>query len=132
MNGSAEFEANAAVREPLKVVRRLYDASNARDVAGAAELLSPAVRWASFGKSPPVDGPQDLQATLAGGASGGTWMLSPLTVDLLACVVDHVIALSRPTGPHGEAEPERLEVWTLRDGKAVHYRGYPLEAGLAC
>lgn len=78
-----------------------------------------------------IDGPQDLQPTLAGGASGGTWMLSPLTVDLLVCVVDHVIALSRPTGPHGESEPERLEVWTLRDGKAAHYRGYPLDAELA-
>jgi hypothetical protein len=39
---------------------------------------------------------------------------------LLVCVVDHVIGLSRSSSPHGEAEPERLEVWTLRDGKAVH------------
>ena len=131
MNGSAEFEANPAAREPLKVVRRLYHAWNAGDVAGAAELLSPAVRWESFGTSPPVDGPQGLQATLAGGSSGGTWMLSPVTLELLVCVVDHVIAFSRRSSPHGEAGPERLEVWTLRDGNAVRYRGYPLEEGLA-
>jgi ketosteroid isomerase-like protein len=131
MNGSADFEANPAAREPLKVVRRLYDAWNAGNVADAAELLSPAVRWESFGTSPPVQGPQGLQATLAGGSSGATWTPSPLTVDLLTCVIDHVIAFSRRTDPHGEAEAERLEVWTVRDGKAVHYRGYPLEEGLA-
>jgi ketosteroid isomerase-like protein len=129
MNGSADFEASPAAREPLKVVRRLYDAWNA--VADAAELLSPGVRWESFGASPPVQGPQGQQATLAGGSSGGTWTLSRVTVDLLVCVVDHVIVFSRRSGPHGEAAAERLEVWTLRDGKAVHYRGYPLEEGLA-
>ena len=77
-----------------------------------------------------LDGPQGLQATLAGGSSGGTWMLLPVAVDLLVCVVDHVIAFSRRSGPQGEAAAERLEVWTLRDRRAVHYRGYPLE-GLA-
>lgn len=121
MNGSAGSES---AHEPLEVVRRLYRAWNAGDVAGAAGLLSPAVRWESFGASPPEDG---MQATLVGGGSHGTWMLSPVTVDLLVCVVDHVIAFTR----RAEAEAERIEVWTLRDGKAVHYRGYPLDEGLA-
>jgi ketosteroid isomerase-like protein len=112
-------------------VRRLYRALNAGDVARAAELLSAAVRWESFGASSPVDGPSGLRATVAGGASGGTWMLAPVTVDLLVCVVDHVIACSRRSSPHGEAEAERLEVWTVRDGRAVHYRGYGLDDGLA-
>jgi ketosteroid isomerase-like protein len=118
MNGSAGSES------PLGVVRRLYRAWNAGDVAGAAELLAPGVRWESFGASPPEDG---MQATLAAGSSHGTWMLSPGTVDLLVCVVDHVIAFTR----RAEAEAERIEVWTLRDGRAVHYRGYPLDEGLA-
>jgi ketosteroid isomerase-like protein len=123
MNESAGFEST---REPLEVVRRLYLAWNAGDVAGAAELLSPAVRWESFGASPPEEGPQGLEATLAG-SSHGTWM----TIDLLVCVVDHVIAFTRRGSPHGDAEAERLEVWTLHDGRAVHYRGYPLDEGLA-
>lgn len=131
MNGSAESEANPAARAPLAVVRRLYDAWNAGDVAGAAALLSPAVRWESFDTSRPVDAPQGMPATLAGGSSGGTWRLSPVTVELLLCVVDHVIALSRRSGPQGEADAQRLELWTLRDGTAVHYRGYPLDEGLA-
>ena len=131
MNGSADLEANPAAREPLEVVRSLYHAWNAGDVAGAAELLSPAVRWETFGTSPPEAGPRGLQATLAGGSSGGTWMLSPVTVDLLVCVVEHAIAFTRRSGPHGEADVERLEVWTVRAAKAVHYRGYPLEEGLA-
>jgi ketosteroid isomerase-like protein len=131
MNGPAGFEASPPAHEPLEVVRRLYLAWNAGNVAGAAELLSPAVRWESFGASPPEDGPQGLQATLAGGSSQGTWMLSPVTVELLVCVVDHVIAFSRRGSPHGEDEADRLEVWTLREGKAVHYRGYPLDEGLA-
>ena len=50
-----------------------------------------------------------------------------MAIDLLVGVVDHVIAFSRRSG----AEPERIEIWTLRDGKAVHYRGYPLDEGLA-
>jgi ketosteroid isomerase-like protein len=126
VNGSAEFELNTAARERLEVVRGLYRAWNSGDVAGAAELLSASVRWETFGSSSPVHEPQGLRATLA----GGTLMPSPMAVDLLVCVLDHVIAVSRPTGAHGEPEPERLEVWTLRDGKAVHYRGYPLDAGL--
>ena len=120
-----ELDANPPAHAPLALVRRLYRAWNAGDVAGAAELLSPAVRWESFGSSPPPDGPDGLRATLAGG-SGGTWMLSPVTIDLLVCVVDHVIAFSRR-----QAEVARLEVWTLHEGKVVHYRGYPLDEGLA-
>lgn len=127
--GSAGSKASPAACEPLKVVRRLYDAWNAVDVAGAAEVMSPAVRWESFGTSRPVDGPQGLQATPAGGASGGTWIQSPVAVDLLVCVIDHVIAFTRRSSPHGEAEAERLEVWTLRDGKAVHHRGDGLDEG---
>ena len=103
-------------------MRRLYRAWNAGDVAGAAALLSPAVRWESFGTSPPPDGPDGLRPTLA----GDTWMHSPVAVDLLVRVVDHVIAFSRRQG-----EAARLEVWTLHEGKAVHYRGFPLDEGLA-
>jgi ketosteroid isomerase-like protein len=131
MNGSVEFDANPPGHAPLKLVRRFYDAWNAGDVAGAAGLLSPAVRWESFGTSPPADRPEGLRATLAGGSSGGTWMLSPVTIDLLVCVVDHVIAFSRRSRAQGDAEVERLEVWTVHEGRAVHYRGYPLDDGLA-
>jgi uncharacterized protein (TIGR02246 family) len=66
---------------------------------------------------------------MAGGSSGGTWQLSPVTIDVLVRVVEHVIAFTRRRGPDGERE--RLEVWTLHDGAAVHYRGFPLEEGLA-
>jgi ketosteroid isomerase-like protein len=130
MNGSVELDVNPPDRAPLELVRRLYDAWNAGDVAGAAALLSPDVRWQSFGASPPADVPEGLQATLAGGSSGGTSTLSPVTLELLVCVVDHVIAFSRRRHA-GDAEVERLEVWTVREARAVHYRGYPLEDGLA-
>lgn len=115
----------AAAHEPLALIRRLYDAWNAGDVATAAELLSPDVQWESFGGAAAA-GPNAMQATLAGG-SGGTWQLTAVAIDLLVGVLDHVIAFSRRTG----AEPERIEIWTLRDGRAVHYRGYPLDDGLA-
>ena len=114
-----------AAREPLALIRRLYDAWNVGDVATAAELLSPDVQWESFGGERAA-GPQAMQATLAGG-SGGTWQLTAVAIDLLVGVLDHVIAFSRRSG----ADPERIEIWTLRDGKAVHYRGYPLDDGLA-
>jgi ketosteroid isomerase-like protein len=128
VNGSAGSEANPAACQPLAVVRRLYDVWNAGDVAGAAQLVSPAVRWESFGTSPPVDVAEGLRATLAGGAWGET--RSSVTVDLLVGVIDHVIACSRRETSYADGDAERLEVWTVRDGRAVHYRGYPLDAGL--
>ena len=118
----------AAVPAPVELVRRLYDAWNAGDVGGAARLLSPEVRWETFGGSGALTGREGLQTTLAGGRWGGTWQRAPGAVDGLVGVVAHVIACPRRRGPGGEAE--RLEVWTLRDGAAVHYRGYPLERGL--
>ena len=116
----------AAAQDPLTDIRRLYDAWNAGNVARAAALLSPTIIWESFGATP--HGLQE--ATLAGG-SGGTWRLSPVSIDLLVGVGRHVIAFSRRNGAPGAGEAQRLEVWTVRDGKADHYRGYPLDEGLA-
>ena len=116
---------DASAQDPLTDIRRLYDAWNSGNVARAAALLSPTIIWESFGATP--HGLQE--ATLAGG-SGGTWRLSPVAIDLLVGVGRHVIAFSRRSGAPGSAEAQRLEVWTVRDGKADHYRGYPLEEGL--
>ena len=110
-------------------MRDLYDAWNTGDVAGAAQLLSPAVRWETFGGSGALSGREGLQTTLAGASSGGTWQMSPVTIDALVRVVEHVIAFTRRRGSDGERE--RLEVWTVHDGAAVHYRGFPLEEGVA-
>ena len=38
-----------AAQEPLALIRRLYDAWNVGDVATAAEVLAPDVRWDTFG-----------------------------------------------------------------------------------
>ena len=54
-----------------------------------------------------------------------------MTIDLLVGVGRHVIACSRRSVAPDGADAARLEVWTVRDGKADHYRGYPLEDGLA-
>jgi ketosteroid isomerase-like protein len=114
------------VHDPLADIRDLYDAWNAGNVARAAAVLSPGITWESFGATP--HGLQE--ATLAGG-SGGTWRLSPVAIDLLVGVGRHVIACTRRSVAPEGAEAARLEVWTVRDGKAEHYRGYPLEDGLA-
>jgi ketosteroid isomerase-like protein len=130
MNGPAGSEGSPTPQDPLTLVRHLYDAWNAGDVAGAARLLSPSVRWETFGApGGALSGREGLQTTLAGASSGGTWHQSPVTIDVLVRVVEHVIAFSRRRGPDGENE--RLEVWTLHGGAAVHYRGFPLEEGLA-
>ena len=121
---------DASAHDPLTLIRHLYEAWNTGDVAGAAALLSPTVTWESFGPARPAAGPHGLQATLAGG-SGGTWRLSPVSIDLLVQVGKHVVAFSRRSVAAGGDEAARLEVWTLGDGKAVHYRGYPLDEGLA-
>ena len=113
-----------AAQEPLVLIRRLYDAWNVGDVAAAAEVLAPDVRWDTFGAA--KGAPDAMQATLAGG-SGGTWHLTAVAVDLLVAIGEHVLAFSRRSG----AAPERIEIWTLHGGRAVHYRGYPLDDGLA-
>ena len=117
---------DASAQDPLAEIRRLYDAWNAGNVARAAALLSPTIVWESFGATP--HGLQE--ATLAGG-SGGTWRLSPVAIDLFVGVGRHVIAFSRRRAAAEGSEAQRLEVWTVRDGRADHYRGYPLEEGLA-
>ncbi len=98
MHGPAGSEASPSAREPLELVRHLYDAWNTGDVAGAAQLLSPGVRWETFGGSGALSGREGLQTTLAGGASGGTWQVSPGTIDVLVRVVEHVIAFTRRRG----------------------------------
>ena len=112
----------AAAHEPLTLIRRLYDAWNSGDVATAAEVLAPDVRWDTYGAAKP----NAMQQTLAGG-SGGTWHLTAVAIDLLVAIESHVLAFSRRTG----AAPERIEIWTLDGGRAVHYRGFPLDEGLA-
>lgn len=102
-----------AAQEPLPRIRRLYDAWNAGDVATAAQVLSPKVEWDTFGAAT-----GEMQATRAAGSVG---------IDLLVGVGEHVLAFSGRSG----AEPDRIEIWTVRDGRAVHYRGYPLDEGLA-
>jgi len=115
----------ATAQEPIARIRRLYDAWNAGDVATAADVLSPDVRWDTFGAAKTA-GPNAMQATLAA-PSGGTWHLTAVSIDLLIGIGAHVLACSRRSG----AAPERIEIWTLEHGKAVHYRGYPLDDGLA-
>ena len=61
------------------------------------------------------------------GGSGGTWHLTAVSIDLLVGIEEHVLAFSRRSG----AAPERIEIWTLHGGRATHYRGYPLDEGLA-
>jgi hypothetical protein len=111
-----------AAQEPLALIRRLYDAWNSGDVATAAEVLAPDVRWDTFGAAKA----NSMQQTLAGG-SGGTWHLTAVSIDLLVGIEEHVLAFSRRSG----AAPERIEIWTLHGGRATHYRGYPLDQGLA-
>src|SRR5262245_38932543 len=89
---------------PHDLVRHLYDAWNAGDAAGAAGLRSPAVRWETFGGSGALSGREGLQTTLAGGSSGGTWLRSPVTIEALVRVVEHVIAFTRRRDQDGERE----------------------------
>ena len=116
----------APAQDPLTDVRRLYDAWNAGDVARAAALLSRTIIWESFGATP--HGLQE--ATLAGG-SGGTWRLSAGRDRAARRRRPPRDRLQPPQRRAGRRRGATIEVWTVRDGKADHYRGYPLDEGLA-
>ena len=122
---------SAPVAPPLTVVRELYAAWGRGDFAAAAAKLDPAVKWESFKQGKPDSDPDAMLSTTVGGAgSGATFVFEAVDVELLAGAGDHAIAFASRGKPRPGKENERLEVWTVREGRVVRFRGFPREEGL--
>ncbi|MEA2377966.1 MAG: uncharacterized protein QOK00_3228 [Thermoleophilaceae bacterium] len=118
-------------RENVEIVRRAFEAWNGGDPEAAIELLDPDIEWRLPPNFPDAEGWQGRDAVIAGlAALTGSWEEFRVEVQELIDAGDRVVALVRF---HGRAAITGLDlggmsvdgqVWTLRDGKAVHVQMY--------
>jgi uncharacterized protein len=113
-------------QENVEIVRRAYDAWNARDFDAAVQVLSPRVEW----RMPP-NLPEAVRWGSRGEVERGleafmeSWEELSAEVRELLDAGDRVVALVRfrgrsaVTGLELEGAGVDAAVWTLRDGKAV-------------
>ena len=121
---------SAPVAAPLTVVRELYAAWGRGDFAAAAAKLDPAVRWESFKQGAKETNADSMLDQTVSSGSGATFVFEAVDVELLAGTGDHAIAFASRGKPRPGKENERLEVWTVRGGRVVRFRGFPREEGL--
>ena len=118
-------------RENVELVRRAYDAWNARDFEAAAQLLSPDIEW----RLPPNLPDTETWRSRAEVERGletfmESWEELRADVRELLDAGDQVVALvqfqgrSAVTGLALEGVGVDAAVWTLRDGKAVKVEMY--------
>ena len=118
-------------RENVEIVRRAYEAWNAKDFDAAAEVLSPDIEWRMPGNLP-----DPARWTSRGEVREGlrafmeSWDELRADVEDLLDAGDQVVALVRfrgrsvVTGLALEGVSTDAAVWTLRDGKVVAVEMY--------
>jgi ketosteroid isomerase-like protein len=121
-------------QENVEIVRRALEAFNAGDVGGAIAYLTPEFEYAATGIIPGaggvVRGPEGFRRFLE--SFWGEFDEPRTEVRDLIAAGDHVVVAQtfRGRGKQSGVETswELWQVWTLRDGKAVHGRGFTSEA----
>ncbi len=115
-------------QENVEVVRRLYRAMNAHDVAGATELMSPDAEWIPDSRigERPVRGREEVIRFFTDRAE----MFDELRIEpeRLSATEDRVLAFLSVTG-RGQASHAAFEIriahlWTLRDGMLARGEGF--------
>ena len=115
-------------QENVEIVRRLYRAMNAYDVAGATELMNPDAEWISDSRigERPVRGRKEVIRFFTDRAE----MFDELRIEpeRLSATEDRVLAFLRVTGC-GQASGAAFEiriahVWTVHDGVVMRGEGY--------
>ncbi len=117
-------------RANVEVIRSVYDAFAAGDVAGVLGRMSPDIRWIEAENFPYADrnpyiGPEAvLQGVFA--RCAGEWDGFSVKIEELLDAGDTVVALGRYGGVYkatGRAQHTQIaHVWRLRDGKAVAFQ----------
>jgi ketosteroid isomerase-like protein len=118
--------------ENVKLLRQGYDAFNRGDIDTVMGLMDPNIEW----QEPDVEGlPQrgthhgaEDVANNVFGAIVGSWDDFQAVPEEFLDAGDRVVVLGHFEG-RGKASGKTLDtlyahVWTLRDGKAVHFRAY--------
>jgi ketosteroid isomerase-like protein len=111
------------------VVRRMYEAINAGDVATAAACFAPGAVWILPGRGPMAGthrGVQEIHQNFfarLGPLSGGTFRAELLDV---AEGERYVVAVQRATGEHGGKafDVTGCQLMTVEDGRITEVRGH--------
>ena len=116
----------------VNILRQGYEAFNRADIDAVMGLMDPEIEW----QEPDVEGlPQrgthhgpEAVANNVFGAVVGNWDNFQAVPDELLDAGERVVVLGHFEG-RGKASGKALDalyahVWTLRDGKAVHFRAY--------
>jgi uncharacterized protein len=114
----------------IELVRRGYEAFNRGDIDAAFELLDPEIEWVTDERVPfagTYHGRDEVRRLL----SDQLEVFGDLTMEPLELFEagDQVVAFVRQRG-RGEASGATIEItvghlWTIRDGKAIRWEGFP-------
>jgi len=112
-------------QENVEVVRRLFDAYNRGDYAGAAACLAPGVVYET-GQEVPAIGPEAVREMWE--RWDGAWDELETVAEEFLDAGQHVVVTVRYSArgkgsgvPYGE---RLFDVYTLRDGRCVHKREF--------
>jgi ketosteroid isomerase-like protein len=118
--------------ENVAVIKGIYDAFGAGDVAGVLGAMSPDIVWHEAENFPYADrnpyvGPQAIAEGVFGRCITEWDEFNVQMTDLIDGG-DRVVALGRYGGAYkasgGAMNPQAAHVWTLKDGKAVAFQQY--------
>ena len=118
--------------ENVAVIKGIYDAFGAGDVAGVLGAMSPDIVWYEAENFPYADrnpyvGPQAVAEGVFGRCMIEWDGFNVQMTDLIDGG-DRVVALGRYGGAYkasgGAMNPQAAHVWTLKDGKAVAFQQY--------
>jgi ketosteroid isomerase-like protein len=119
-------------RESLAVVKAIYDAFSAGNMAGALALMDPGIVWYEAENYPyaggnPYVGPEVVAAGVFA-PYGTDWDGFAVHIAELIDGGESVVALGRYTGTYRPTgKPMDLQVahvWRIADGRAVHFQQY--------
>jgi ketosteroid isomerase-like protein len=118
--------------ENVALVRAIYDAFAAGEVAGVLGRMSPAIVWNEAENFPYADrSPYVGPEAVANGVfarCAGEWEGFAVAVDEILDAGDTIVALGRYRGTYkatGKAMNAQLvHVWRIKDGKAIAFQQY--------
>jgi ketosteroid isomerase-like protein len=121
-------------KQNVEVLRRLYDRFAQGDFWAARDVLDPEIEWewsASMmdvvgGQRTTYRGPDGVERALRDWLEAWDWFW--VEADELFPAGDKVLASirrrGRAKGSELELETRAFDVWTMKNGKAIHYKTY--------